>query len=120
MDPIGLAFENFDAIGQHRELESGQRIDVSGTIHGSSDAALGGAFRGVRELAGKLAQSRQAQDCLATQWFRFAAGRSETTPDTCSLSTLQHLFFSSGGDLIELLVGITQTDAFWFRPPSTQ
>jgi hypothetical protein len=119
MDPIGLAFESFDAIGQYREQESGQRIDVSGEVLATSDAKLAGKFNGVRELAGKLAESQQVQNCLATHWFRFAAGRSEEEPDACSLTTLQDAFSKSGGDLLELLVGITQTDAFWYRAPIT-
>jgi hypothetical protein len=119
MDPIGLAFESFDAIGQYREQESGQRIDVSGEVLASSDPKLAGKFNGVRELAGKLAESQQVQNCVATHWFRFAAGRSEGEPDACSLTTLQDAFAKSGGDLLELLVGITQTDAFWYRAPIT-
>jgi hypothetical protein len=119
MDPIGLAFESFDAIGQYREQEGGQRIDVSGAVLATTDESLLGSFNGVRELAGKLAQSRLVQDCVATHWFRFAAGRSDADADACSLTTLRDLFAASGGDLLELLVGITQTDAFWYRAPIT-
>jgi Protein of unknown function (DUF1592)/Protein of unknown function (DUF1588)/Protein of unknown function (DUF1587)/Protein of unknown function (DUF1595)/Protein of unknown function (DUF1585) len=117
MDPIGLAFENFDAIGRYRVQENGQNIDVSGAINATTDPALAGPFNGVQELANKLASSDQVQDCLATHWFRFAAGRSEAEPDACSLATLQDAFASSRGDLVELLVGLTQIDAFWYRAP---
>jgi hypothetical protein len=120
MDPIGLAFENFDAIGQYREREGSHTIDVSGAVIGASEPSLAGSFKGVRELATKLANSEQARDCLATQWFRFAAGRSEDPPDACSVATLQETFSASGGDLSELLLGMTQTDAFFYRAPITQ
>jgi hypothetical protein len=115
MDPIGLAFENFDAVGQFRTQESGQTIDVSGEILNVEDPALTGAFVGVRELAQKLAASEMVQDCLATQWFRFGAGRTETDIDSCSIATLQDSFSAAGGDLIELAVALTQTEAFWYR-----
>jgi len=115
MDPIGLAFENFDAVGQFRTQESGQTIDVSGEILNVDDPALTGAFVGVRELAQKLAASEVVQDCLATQWFRFGAGRTETDVDSCSIATLQDSFSAAGGDLIELAVALTQTEAFWYR-----
>jgi hypothetical protein len=118
MDPIGLAFENFDAVGQYRTQESGQTIDVSGEILNVDDPALTGAFVGVRELAQKLAASEMVQDCLATQWFRFGTGRTETGIDSCSLATLQDAFSAAGGDLIELAVALTQTEAFWYRAPS--
>ena len=78
---------------------------------------LDGKFTGVRELATRLAASDQVRDCVATQWFRYAAGRTEEVPDGCSLTTLQDAFGASGGDLGELVVAMTQTDAFWYRAP---
>jgi len=120
MDPIGLTFENFDAIGGYRTQENGHDIDTSGQIVAATDASLGGAFTGVRELADKLAGSRQVSDCVATQWFRYAAGRGEETPDGCSLAGLRDTFASSGNDLVELIVATTQTDAFWYRAPYVQ
>jgi hypothetical protein len=119
MDPIGLAFEGFDAIGGFRESEGGRALDLSGEIAGATDPSLTGAFVGVREMAQKLASSSQVRACMTTQWFRFAAGRSEAEADACSLGTLQDAFASSGGDVLELIVATTQTDAFWFRSPVT-
>lgn len=118
MDPIGFAFENFDAVGSYRTTEAGKTIDASGAINAAKDPALGGAFTGVKELGGKLAASDQVRDCVATQWFRFAAGRAEEGPDGCSLTTMQDAFTASNGDLVELVVAMTQTDAFWYRAPT--
>ena len=120
MDPIGLSFENFDAMGQYRTTDNGKAIDASGEIQGASDASLSGDFNGVRELATKLAASPQVGDCVARQWFRFAAGRSESDGDACSLASMQSTFSASGGDIVELLVGMTQTDAFWYRSAVSQ
>lgn len=120
MDPIGLAFEHFDAVGRYRPLDGGRSIDASGEVLGADDASLAGPFNGVRELAAKLSGSDQVRDCAATQWFRFAAGRSEEQADSCSLARLQEAFAASNGDLIELLVGVTQTDSFRFKSPLTQ
>jgi hypothetical protein len=119
MDPIGLAFEHFDAMGQFRETDAGHAIDVSGEIAEPLDPGLAGPFNGVRELADKLAGSDQVRSCMATQWFRFAAGRQEANVDSCSLATLQSSFNASSGDLLELVVAMTQTDAFMFRAPVT-
>jgi uncharacterized protein (DUF1800 family) len=74
----------------------------------------------VRELAMRLAGSDQVRDCVATQWFRYSSGRLEEVPDGCSLTTLQDAFGASGGDLTELVVAMTQTDAFWYRAPISQ
>jgi len=119
MDPIGLAFENFDAMGRYRQDEGGVALDVAGEITGATDPGLAGSFVGVRAMAEKLAASSQVRACLATQWFRFAAGRSEAEADECSLGTMRDSFASSNGNLLELIVATTQTDAFWFRSPIT-
>jgi hypothetical protein len=117
MDPIGLAFEHFDAMGQYREQDNGQPIDVSGEIVNAGDASLSGAFSGTAELAGKLANSELVRDCVAKQFFRFATGRTEADGDTCSITSMQDAFSEKGGDVVDLIVATTQTDAFWYRPP---
>ncbi|WP_437767276.1 DUF1592 domain-containing protein [Sorangium sp. So ce281] len=113
MDPIGFAFENFDAVGAYRTEEGGQVIDVSGEMVLSDD--MDGSFVGVRQLAEKLAGSAQVRECLATQWFRYTAGRFENVDDECSLDGLRAGFHGSEGDLVELIVATTQTDAFLYR-----
>lgn len=120
MDPIGLSFENFDAMGQYRLTENGVTIDVSGEVLYSDDPALEGEFVGVRQLAEKLANSDLVQDCMATQMFRFASGRFEGQGDACSLTTLQDSFAAADGDLVELIVAMTQTDTFFFRNQGAQ
>lgn len=117
MDPIGLAFESFDAMGRYRSQEGGVTLDTSGEVAGATEPALMGRFANVQELGEKLASSDQVKACVATQWFRFASGRSEGDADACSLSALSRAFAS--GDVRELIVESTQTDAFLFRSPNT-
>jgi hypothetical protein len=116
MDPIGLTFEHFDAIGQYRERDNGQALDVSGEIRNSPEASLSGTFNGPAELAAKLAGSPLVRACVATQWFRFASGRSEANGDACSLASLERAFDATNGNILDLIVATTQTDAFWYRP----
>jgi hypothetical protein len=120
MDPIGFAFENFDAMGQYRTLDNGQTIDASGVINDPIDPGLGGDFVGVRELGEKLAASPQVMDCMATQWFRYSSGRLDAAVDGCSLTNIREAFSSTNGDVIELVVAMTQADTFWYRAPVIQ
>ncbi len=112
MDPIGFGFERYDSLGRFRDREDGEPIDDSGEIHGS-DAA--GTFDGAIELASILAASEQVQDCYVTQWFRFGYGRGETVDDGCNIGRLSSVFTTSGGNVVELLVALTQSDAFRYR-----
>jgi hypothetical protein len=51
------------------------------------------------------------------RWFRFAYGRAPTgDQDMCTVDELGQRFAASDGDLRDLLVGLTQTDAFRYRP----
>lgn len=120
MDPIGLAFEKFDALGQFREYESGIAIDASGEVYAAQDPALAGPFDGVRELAGKLADSELVRECVTNHMFRFASGRYEEPGDDCSVTRLQDAFHLADGDLVELMVAMTQTDAFLYRTQGAQ
>jgi hypothetical protein len=111
IDPIGLAFENFDAIGAYRTMENGLAIDASGEIiEGPAD--LAGPFNGALELGQRLAQSRAAADCLSNQWFRFALGRMEAVDDACSLKAIRQGFDASGRNVRDLIVAIVKSDAF--------
>lgn len=113
MNPIGFAFENFDGVGAWRDEQNDKPIDATGEITLSKD--LDGTFNGPVELAKKLAGSQQVASCVASQWFRFGYGRTVSEDDACSMQTLEESFAASGYNLKELLVGLTQTDAFLYR-----
>ena len=43
------------------------------------------------------------------------AGRGTTADDACSVARVNQTFSQSGGDLRELVLSMTQTDAFLYR-----
>jgi hypothetical protein len=112
MDGIGFGFENYDAVGRYRTEEDGKTIDASGSIAKSD---VDGSFDGAVEMSKKLADSRQVERCYTTQWFRYAYGRGESAEDTCTIAALGDQFAGTGGDIKELIVALTQTDAFLYR-----
>jgi hypothetical protein len=109
MDPIGLGFEHYDALGQWRDTDQNLPIDATGDVM-SSDVS--GPFDGAVQLTQKLAQSQQVKDCLVQTWFRFAHGRSVTTGDAGNLTILNAAFANNAFKLSELMVAVTQTHAF--------
>jgi hypothetical protein len=112
MDPVGFGFEHFDGIGKWRDEEAGQPIDASGEI---ISAKVMGTFDGVPELAAMLVDSPEVEACMTRQWFRFAYGRGETNADNCVLDQLGDEFAASGRNIQDLLIALTQTDAFMYR-----
>jgi hypothetical protein len=109
MDPIGLGFEHYDALGQWRDTDQNLPIDATGDVVGSDVA---GPFNGAIELVQRLAQSQEVKDCLVQTWFRFAHGRSVTPADAGNLAILNAAFAGNGFKLAELMVAVTQTHAF--------
>jgi hypothetical protein len=110
MDPIGFAFENFDGAGLYRTTDRGRPVDARGQLDGTD---IDGTFDGAVQFVGRLATSKMVEECLATQLFRYAYGRPETTKDSCTLDGLKGVARQSGGAVKDLLLALTQTDAFF-------
>ncbi len=116
IDPLGFGFENYDHFGRFRSAENQLPVDASGAIVDSPDPTIDGPFTTPFELAQRLSSSEAVLNCLTTHWYRFAMGRVEGESDVCSLDQARTKFVSAGGDLKELLVALTLTDAFLYRP----
>ena len=112
MDPIGLGFERYDAIGQWRDTDNGLPIDATGEVF-RSDVA--GPFDGAVQLSQKLAQSEQVMDCMARTWLRFALGRSDLDNDAGAIAVAGGKFKESGFVMKELLVALTGTNTFRYQ-----
>ena len=108
IDDLGFALEHYDALGRYRELENGKAIDATGQL---SDTDVDGPLDGAPSLAERLSASRVAQTCYATQWFRYALGRTESTSDRCSLQKVQ-ASFQGDSAIADLLIAIATSDAF--------
>jgi Protein of unknown function (DUF1588)/Protein of unknown function (DUF1592)/Protein of unknown function (DUF1595)/Protein of unknown function (DUF1585)/Protein of unknown function (DUF1587) len=120
IDGVGFGFERYDQLGRYRATENGLDVDESGEVLNTGEVGLDGAFLGAGELAERIANSPMARDCLATNWYTYAFGRQPQADDACSVAQLKERFKSSGGSLKELLVGLTQTDSFLYRPAMTE
>ena len=114
MDPIGVVFEGFDAVGRARSAdEMGLPVVLASELSGTRDAD--GPMASPAELGQKLAQSQQVRECYVTNNFRFFYGREVEQADACSLARLLVDFKGASYNLNELLVGLTRTDAFLYR-----
>lgn len=115
MDPIGFGFEHYDGMGRWRDKDGTHAIDARGELLATD---VDGPYNGAIELANRLAKSEQVASCVATHWFRFAYGRGETDADRCAMQTVKKQFAAAKYDMRELIVALTQTDAFRYRKVS--
>src|SRR5262249_39599653 len=79
LDPIGFAFEAFDAAGAHRTQEAGRPIDTTGNLAGI------GSFQDAAGLMRLLAGRDDVGACSTRSWFRFLLNRVETDEEQSSL-----------------------------------
>jgi len=114
IDPIGLGLEAFDAIGRYRTTDGGQAVDSSGALTGTD---VDGTFNGAIELGKKLASSKEVEECVAAQWFRYTMSRYEQSMDGCSMKAVLDAFDKSGMSLNALPQAIVATNAFLYRRP---
>jgi hypothetical protein len=91
-----------------------QLVDASSEITATHD--MDGPVSGPQELAQKLVQSQQVRECYVLQNFRFFHGRDAVSADVCSKAQLLQAFERSNYNIRELLVALTQTDGFLYRP----
>jgi hypothetical protein len=114
-DPVGVAFEGFDALGRKRSVDEWgvpvtTQSDIIKIDEGSASVA------NAQELASVLADSKEVRECFTTQTFRYFYGRAEADADACSQKQLNDAFAKSSYSMTELIVALTQTDAFLYRP----
>jgi hypothetical protein len=113
IDGVGFPFEHYDAVGRWRDTENGKPIDASGNLVMTD---VKGTFDGAIELGVRLARSQDARSCYVGKWMAFAYGRPEAPEDACSRRLLMDDFARTDGSVRELLVALTQTEAFLTRP----
>ena len=112
MNPIGLGFEHYDAIGAWRDVDvDGTPVDARGEVYGG-DPELAGEFDGVDELGERLAASAQVEACVTRELYRHALGLQIDQALACATEPLQRSFSDSGGDLLSLVIDLTRSDAF--------
>ncbi|WP_437626485.1 DUF1592 domain-containing protein [Sorangium sp. So ce1151] len=109
MDPVGFTFENYDAVGLFRTTENDVTIDASGSLPGTP-----GTVSGPTELVQKLAEAEEVHDCFATRWTEYAYGLTLRAEDACTKQAITTAFNASGYNVKQLLIDLTQTDAFHY------
>lgn len=107
-NPMGFAFESFDALGQVRTEENGEPVDTTGkvTIDGVEVE-----LRGAIDLINTVASSDEAKSCYAKKWFSFAHGRNVASSDMAVVNELS-------GDLSvhDIVTAIVSTPSYLTRP----
>ena len=111
MDPLGLALENFNALGMWREAERGQPIDTKGKL------ITGEPFTGVRDLKRIIANERKRDFyyCLTEKILTYALGRGLEDYDVHTVDQIVTRLEAGKGRFTDLLMGVIESSPFQKR-----
>ena len=114
IDPVGLAFENFDGIGAYRTKDptSGTPIDTSGML------VTGETFTSRAELIATLSSGEHLQqllDCASRKVMTYALSRSLTATDDPFLGQVRGDWAAQGYGLEALLKDVVVSQTFRYR-----
>jgi mono/diheme cytochrome c family protein len=107
MDPLGLAMENFDAVGRWREFDGENKIDSAGELPDGRKLA---GPAGLRDVL--LADFARVRRCLAEKLLVYALGRGLEPTDDCAILQIV-ADAESGGDTFAAMVrGVVHSTPF--------
>jgi hypothetical protein len=105
MDPLGLPFENFDAIGRWRTTDDTLPVDASGDFNGHPVA-------NARELAQVMAADPLVAQCLVRKYYTYATGHLERPADGSVINSIYASFKASGFKFRDLVLNVVSHEAF--------
>jgi hypothetical protein len=108
MDPLGLAMENFNALGSWRDTEASQPIEPAGQL------VTGEKFADVRELKQVLRRERKMDvyQCLTEKMLTYALGRGLEYYDVHTVDQIAAQLDAADGKMSVLLEGVVESAAF--------
>jgi hypothetical protein len=108
MDPIGLALEEFNALGMGRSTDNGKPIEVAGQL------ITGEEFSGIDELKRVLITHHRTEfyRCFTEKLLTYALGRGIEYHDTETVDALVAALEANEGRPSALLKGIVASAAF--------
>lgn len=111
MDPLGLALENFDAVGRWRaQMPGGTLIDASGAMPD------GTAFDGPGDLRGLLVQNPDQFATVVTEkLLTYALGRGVEYYDVPAVREITRSAAVDDHSLASMVVGVVQSTPFQMR-----
>lgn len=111
MDPLGLALENFNALGMYREKERGQAIDAAGKL------ITGEPFQDVQDVKRILTNGHHLDfyRCLTEKLLTYALGRGIEYYDIETVDQIVDRLEKQQGKFSALLLGVIESAPFQKR-----
>lgn len=112
INPIGFAFEHYDALGRWRDEDRGLPVDAA------SEYAFGATtieYADAVELAGVVAEQPMAHSCYVRHWLEYAYGRAPSRRDAQLIARIGAASLAEDLSVRAILVELVASDAFRTR-----
>jgi hypothetical protein len=109
INPLGYAFESFDALGKHRTVDNGAPVDTKVQYDGLEEGTISTASG--LELSTKLAESPDFHACYLKNWLQYLWSRSDVPEDAEALNDLVKESME-GRSVRDLLLSFVATPSF--------
>ncbi len=106
IDPLGFAFEHYDALGAWRDDAEGVAVDDLGQLPD------GRTFAGVVALGELLANGSEYPTCVTGKTMTYALGRTLSGPEDCVLVEIGAEAVTPESTFSDLMWAIVTSDAF--------
>ncbi|MCC6491958.1 MAG: DUF1592 domain-containing protein [Pirellulales bacterium] len=110
MDPLGMALENFDAVGRWREFDGEEKIDANGQL--PDGRQLTGAV-GLRDVL--LADFARVRRAIAERLLTYALGRGLEPYDRCAVNAIVAAAEANGDTFANMVRAIVKSAPFLQR-----
>lgn len=111
IDPVGIAFETFDATGRFDDSVDIAPFGVTPALPGAPDPTVDS----VADLAGTLRAMPEVAACLTARAFLYTHGREPQRADACTVETTSAAFAEAGYDFRALLQALVESPSFRLR-----
>jgi hypothetical protein len=110
MDPLGFAFEHFDAVGAWRDKDGKHAIDPAGVLPGGRE------FKTLPELRVILkSREEEFRRCLIEKMLTYALGRGVEYYDKCAIDQISTATAQNGNKFSSLFIEIVKSEPFQQR-----
>jgi hypothetical protein len=113
INPIGFAFENFDALGQYRTTDNGQPVNSAATYTFVDGREI--SYTGAVDLSKQLAELPEVHACYTQQLLEFMLGRDLQQVDQVVVRDLAAQSLKDHLSIKELVLDVVTSNTFRVR-----
>jgi hypothetical protein len=114
MNPLGYAFENYDAIGKYRTMDGGKPVNAADIYEFDGELK---SFNNAVEFSTILADAKETHDCYLRNMLSYLQGRTLAEEQRGTVDYYARLSRAGMASLDALLLEFVTNDAFLNRLP---